>query len=516
MTRALTKPETQTPSLRTRRLLAFILLAAASATGGVATRASASNGPSSNQFKIVWSDDENDNVVRRTGSLSAPIFDNEIPDLVSLTLRLWQPSSVADPYSGVEVTANNAHVFRLDLVVDGLVNPPGPLALGGNPWDPARFGIQPIYGFIELDVDAQKNSGGELEPVARNRYLANVARLGGLPEGSIGQRAAQSASDYDNMFFTGPQFERTGAEFDLVLCGCFTPTIVAENGNLDGTLDEGETMIVNGRFFERMQAVAPFAGSFGGADFGLYDPNVDLRFSHDVGTGQTTISLVYALDQTGAAMLTGQPEEPMDLSVLNQTSVAEALNDLIFTAEGLFGPITDPAVNELIQPWSGRDPFDSLDVTSWDATALLGTTYTNQTSTLYVWTDLGFNATFGDMNTDGVLDALDQDSINNAIATMDGSIEDADGVVNGAVQIINFGPNFELHDITGDGVIDSADVDAATPPLIGDLNGDGAVDGADLAMLLIQWGLDDTPADLNDDSVVDGADLAVLLINWTG
>lgn len=462
----------------------------------------------------AWMDAAGDQVIRRTGSLTAPIFDGAIVDLRSLTLRHWQPASVADPFSGQEIPAQGAHVFRLDLVVGGLVNPPGPLALGGSPWDPDRFGVRPIYGFIELDVDRQKNSGGELDPVARNRYLANVARFGGLPEGSIGERAATTAAEYDSFFTTDPQYERTGAEFALVLCGCFNPTIVAETGDNNGMLDAGETMIVRGRFFERMQAVAAFAGAFGGSDFGLYDPNVNLRFTHNIAVDETTISLVYALDQAGASSLTGQPQQPMDLSVMNHTSVAEALNDLIFTANGAFGPITNPAVAELLAPWQGRNPFDNLDVTDWDATTLVGTGYVQQTGALYAWTDLGFNFTFGDMTTDGFVNTDDALDINVTIASLDGGPADADGVMNGAVQIVSFGPNFNLRDVNSDGVIESGDASAILPPPTGaDLNGDGVVNGADLAALLAQWGTDGT-ADLNGDGVVDGADLAGLLSNW--
>ena len=463
----------------------------------------------------TWTDSSADTGFRPTGSLAAPHFSVQ-PDLLSLTIRGWLPTSQADPYTGAEVPAAGAHIFRLDLLVDGLVNPPGPLALGGAPWSPGEFGDDPLYGFIELDIDGQSNSGGELEPVARVRYLANVARFGGLPTGSIGAHAAQSAADYDGVFLTEPVFEESGAEFTLVLCGCFQPTLISQTGNGDGRLDTGETMIVRGRFFERMQAVAPFAGSFGGSDFGLYDPDVDLRFANDAQLDETTVSLVYALDQTGASILTGEPEQPMDLSLYNHTSLAEGLNDLILTSEGAFGPITDPAVFELIREWQNRPLADVLNVLDWDATALLGGSYINQgAGALYVWTDTGFNATFGDMDTDGFVTPADQVAIANTITSMDGGPTDADGFVNGSVQIVNFGPNFNLHDLDNNGFINAADINAL-PTTTGDLNGDGRVNGVDLALVLSEWGSTTSAADLNGDGVVDGADLAIILSNWTG
>lgn len=493
-----------------RHLLAVVLIALT-----IAPVALGSGDVTVNEFRKMWTDASGDQSFRPTGSVSAPWFDLANVDLQSLTIRFWSPESPANPFAGVEVTMSEAHVFKLELVIDGLVNPPGPLGLGGHPWDPDRFGPRPVFGSIELDVDDRKNSGGELEPIALNRYLANVARFGGLPESSFGERAAKSADDYDGAFFSGPQFERTGAEFALALCGCFAPTLVQESGDNDGILEVGESMLVRGRFFERMQAVAPFAGAFGGSDFGLYDPEVNLRFTHDAFDDVTRIEFVYPLDQTGAATLTGQAQQSMDFSVLNHTSVAEALNDLIFTANGFLGPVSDPAVYEMIEDWEGRSVSEGLDIREWNAIALLGASYMQQGTALYVWTDTGFDSTFGDLTTDGVTDSFDAMAIDDAILTLDGSAKDADGLVNGVVQIVNFGPNFNLHDINSDGLIDNADVDALpTGGLLGDLNGDGFVNGADLAALLAQWGQPGA-ADLNNDGAVDGADLATMLANWS-
>ena len=47
-----------------------------------------------------------------------------------------------------------------------------------------------------------------------------------------------------------------------------------------------------------------------------------------------------------------------------------------------------------------------------------------------------------------------------------------------------------------------------------DITGDGIVDGADLARVLGAWGTDASGGDVNGDGIVDGADLALVLANW--
>ncbi len=49
----------------------------------------------------------------------------------------------------------------------------------------------------------------------------------------------------------------------------------------------------------------------------------------------------------------------------------------------------------------------------------------------------------------------------------------------------------------------------------GDVTGDGVVDAADLAALIVAWGSNDPTFDLNGDGAVDGADLGVLLTAWS-
>ncbi len=51
-------------------------------------------------------------------------------------------------------------------------------------------------------------------------------------------------------------------------------------------------------------------------------------------------------------------------------------------------------------------------------------------------------------------------------------------------------------------------------PKPGDVTGDGVVDGADLARILGSFGTSATGGDLNGDGIVDGADIAIVLAHW--
>jgi Dockerin type I domain len=475
-----------------------------------------------------WNDTQGDEKIRETGVVGFGQFNNlALPDIRSLKLTAWQATDpVNDPYTGVEVDPATANLVRFDIVLTGLVNPPGPLALGASPFDPYMFGNRPVYGFFEFNLDGVDNSGGELENVAKFRYLANAARFGGLPTGTIGDRAAKSAFDYDGFFFSGPQFERSGAELTLILCGCFTPALVSETGNGDGLFDAGETMIVRGRFLERFVSIAPFSGVFGGSDFGLYDPEVNLRFDHDVSSDTTTVTLVYALNAQGAADLTGQPVQPLDNLLINHTSIAEMLRDIVLTSSGCCGPIfNDPVVIVLAQDWISpsfpdvaaieQEITQYLNPTQWTASGIVGTAYSTQQSALYVWTDVGYAWRFADMTQDGIVDSADETALTAALNALDGGPQDADGTVNGVVSLINFGPNFCLYDLNYDGAVDTADATVISTIRPADLNGDGVVDSIDLATVLANWGpCAGCASDLNSDGVIDSIDLANVLADW--
>lgn len=474
----------------------------------------------------VYTDPAGDAAVHRTDpGGAAPINPASVlPDLRLLTMQGWLPQSVADPYQGTPVDSDHAHVLRLDLVLDGLINPPGPLSQFAPSHDPYRYGPSPVYGFVEFDLDRDRDTGGEIGGGSIYRYLANVARFGGLPSGSLAGRAARSAADYDFDFYTGPYFERSGEDFSLVLCGCNPVTVVSAGGNGDLIFDAGETWVVRGRFFQRAAGYRQASAVFGGSDFGLYDPMVNLRFSHSIATDTTTITLVYALDMLGAAMLTGQPQQPLDPIIEiggNHSSVLEGLQDLVNGARGLNGgPLVGPTFT-LTDRWRNKDPSDMLDVTHWRPTAMVGTAYAAPSASLYAWTDIGFGgAVYGDVNGDGLVTDADRAAVAVFIAANDGTDDDADGADDGSVHLQDYPANFSPYDVTGDGAIDQVDIAFYPVGCPADWDHDGQVTPLDVAMFVNAWfadlGAGTTVTDFDHNGVVQPADLALFVSAWFG
>ena len=404
----------------------------------------------------VFRDRAGDAVIRRTDAgNNAPLPQGFVPiDLLEMRMEGWEPfSPQTDPYSG-DTSGGDEDIVRIQIVVDGLVAPPGPIALDASPFAPFMFGDRPLYGYFEIDIDDQKNTGGEMMPLARNRYLANVGRFGEVPDGSFGERMVREEGDLDDSFATLPQFERSGGEFTIPLCGCFTPTIVSQDGDMDSKFDPGETWIVRGRFFERFVAFAPESGFFGGSDFGHFDPEVDLQFKHDIATDKTTVTLVFPITNAGAAMLSGQPVQPLDLNVANQTSIEEALDDLIIGADFASG-----ILSELTDGWRGRDTDDFYRPRDWHALAIVGSVSTEKDpSALFVWTDVGFDETRGDFDGTGNYATQDNDLLENTINQLDGGPDDADGTVNGEVLLSDFPREFSVFDLNYDGLLGEADL----------------------------------------------------------
>ena len=405
----------------------------------------------------VWIDAQQDAVIRRTdpGAVNPINPRSTLPDIITLVVSGWSPfDPVTNRFLGSFTTTRDAHIFRIDIVFSGLVNPPGQLEPGNPAFNPYEFGESPVYGFLDLDIDSDKDTGGELTFPAENRYLANVARFGSIPHDSFGQRAAQSADDIDPDFFTPPFFERTGTDFVVTLCGCWDVEIVSEGGNGNRIFDEGETWLVRGRFFERSQGYVGASAGFGGSAQGHWDQLTTIQFSHDLATDTTVITLVEPLDMTGAALLKGEPLQPIDFNFANHSSIVEALNDIIEGAGGaLFGPVF-----ELTRKWRGRDPERFLDVDDWEAIALFGTTYAIPSDHPYVWTDIGFDETPGDVNGDNFADDLDISEIREYVYENDGTVVDADGVKNGRFTLINRGINFSLFDLDGNYIVEGEDL----------------------------------------------------------
>ncbi len=497
------------PRAMTRGIVAaslLIALAAPSAHAGDTT--------------TVFTDAADDAVLRPTdaGGDCAVHPDGVIPDLLEVRIRGWQsPTAATDPYSGSAREGRGASLFRLDVTFAGLLNPPGTLGAGGTTFDPFAFGPSPVYGNLEIDIDRSSSTGGELGSSARSRYLTNVARFGHRPYGSIASRAVEWSDQIDSDFYTSPQFERSGADWSLSLCGCNSVTIVTEGGNGNGIFDAGETWIVQSRFFKRSGGYQAASGVFGGSQPGLYDPQVKLRFEHDIGTDRTTVTLVWAVNAQGAALLTGQPQQAYDQSIAagNHASVAEGLRDLIIGAQGgNGGPLSGP-VATLTNGWAEEELSDEnlTDPTRWRMTALFGMPCATEGEAYFIWTDSGFNETFGDCDGDEIAGPADQAIMQTVIQTEDGGPRDLDSAVDGIVTV-GTGETWSYFDLNGDGIISGADIALLDAPCLADWNSDGLRTVTDIFAFLASWFAQEPRADIDGQSGIGVADIFAFLSAW--
>lgn len=454
-----------------------------------------------------WFDPSNDAVIRRTDPGADGFLHPEgtVPDLLHVSLAGWQADdALADPFKGVVVPGDGAHLLRLTVTFRGLVNPPGTLAFNGEAYDPFTFGPSPVFGSLEIDVDADRDTGGELGGGATQRYLANVARFGRVPTGSLAGRTVRSHDDIDLNFDSYPQYERSGADFALTMCGCWDTTIVSEDGDLDGVFDLDETWVVRGRFFERTKGYKGASFMLGGSDLFLYDPPINVQFKHASVSNATTITLVFPLDMIGAADLLGGDVQNMDNCIdqcmpgSNHFSVAEAMNDVV-TYLNTFTP--DQDTWELTKNWKDREVTDHLNPADWKVTALFGMAYLNQEDAFYAWTDTGLAEKHGDLDGDGDADFFDEATLIGGVYLLDGLSGDADGAINGVVKLPIPGTHFNVLDLDADDEIQMLDRYAYGDPA--DLNEDGVVDLLDFVdfQLLVHTG--NPGADFNLDQKVD-------------
>ena len=451
----------------------------------------------------AWNDPAGDAVIRRTDDgLMAPLIPNAtLPDIVAASICGWNPTSpTTNPYAGQVVPAAGAHIFKLDLVFQGLINPPGPIQFPDNP---TQFGPSPLYGYLDLDVDQDINTGGE-QPGGRYNYLEQVARFGALPTGPLADRAVRGRADVDFDFYTAPFYERSGADFTLTFCGCTAASVVSEGGDGDGLFEAGETWIVRGTFFQRSAGYQCASYAFGGFQAGLYEPTVNLRFQHNTTTNQTTVTLVFPLTMRGASILTGQPEQQWDFTYggSNHFSVFEAHSDVVTAVD------EGAAVDEctiLAANWAGRDPANYLNVLNWNATALFGGTYAQHPfGASYVWTDIGFRQVVGDMNGDGRADSTDRAIIQAYIAEADGTADDADGIVDNAVVLPGFAFNYNVHDVNGDGAVNLMDIAFIPADCPANWDMTNGLDTSDFFAFLKDFFEGD--ADFNGDGLTDSSD----------
>lgn len=448
----------------------------------------------------VFTDPPGDAVLRPTdrggdGEVSSSAV---LPDIISLTISGWSPASPAsDPYTGTVVPSEGSHIFRLQVVLNGLVNPPGTLGLSGQSFDPYKFGPSPVFGFIELDVDDRKDTGGYLGAAAESRFMANVARFGVRPAGSIGERIAIGSAEYDRNIFTGAQYEWSGTDWSLSFCGCSSVTLVSEVGNGNGIFEAGETMIVRGRFFARAEGYISASGMSGGSVGGAYDPFVNVRFKHDVSSGRTTVTFVGAVTNQGYGMLAGTSTPPINFRADDGWSIEEGVTDLIDSV-----PFATGEAFVLYEAWDGRSVEDALVPVEWRATALLGTSYTDEfVDGLYVWTDVGFGLKTGDLDGDSVAGSLDKAVFRNWVYANDGGAFDSDGVKNGRVVIDGVPYGFSLYDLDASGVVVHKDLNAYGPRA--DLTGDGVRDVFDFLAFQNYFDAGDLRADFDLSETLD-------------
>ncbi len=397
-------------------------------------------------------------------------------DLLDMTIGRWQaPDPQADPFQGQ--FGRRGDFLRLNLRLAGLVNPPG--IIREERRQPFTYGPHPIFGFIEVDMDATVQTGGELKLLdLKERYLANVARFGGKPSvPRFKDRVARRAADIHLPFNRPPFVKRSGEEFHLAFLGHLfrEEKIERRVGNRNFIFEAGEMWRIKGPIFHRAHGFEKFSLAEGCEIHGGYLPQVDLEFLHDVRSDVTLISLVYPLTNAAAARMRGEREQRMNGRYCDHSSVEEALFDLILSARWLLGhPSGDPA-EPIILGWARQHPpHHYLMPTNWLMTALLGTTYSRprDREALFVWTDVYPNLVRGDVNGDEQADERDKREIQQYI-------ED-EGHGRGYVEIPDFASDFSIFDIN---YSDSVDLlDARLRPRFGDGDGDDDVDLADFAV----------------------------------
>ena len=238
----------------------------------------------------------------------------------------------------------------MELVFDGLLNPPGPMTAV---YAPHLYGPNPLFGFVEFDVDTNGDSGGNVDaPLIR--YNGNVARFGGLPVGgAFKDRISTNGWDPDGLYETPPWIDRSGGDFELEFRGDEVTAIQHIAGDSDGIFEKGETWDLYGRFFRREQGYDACAG-------GPYEPVVCLRFAHVPPTITTTglrstapvteatdpppvggvkyVTFIYPLTNEAYAEANGQSVEPGDTWDFNANSILEGLEILKNSAQAALCP----------------------------------------------------------------------------------------------------------------------------------------------------------------------------------
>ncbi len=472
---------------------------------------------------VTTADGVGDDVIRRTDlGAQGPIDTSahRTADLLSVTMGTWHPvAPQVDVFAGD--FSVDGEFGRLDLVLAGLMNPPG--SVDPLDFEPFAFGDHPVYGFIEIDMDLDVDTGGEID-APQYRYLGNVVRFGGQPPDKevFEHRVALDGSAFDGDFDSEPYVERHGEEFHVALLGgeFVAGDVEIVSGDADFTFEAGEVWMIEASWFHRAHGFERFSVAKGSSVAGQYAPESYVQFAHDVASDTTRLSFVFALTNVGWALMHGEVPQAMNHDPTDHASVLEALNDLMVSAVILDSIPSGDSEEEIIIGWKDKTPADYLVPAEWRVTALLGSSYTapNPLGEFFVWTDIFPNVTRGDVNGEDGNNNDDREEIDEHIEEHDGD----DGVVDGAVTISGFADDFSVYDVSHDGVVNSLDVLLVSEP--GDQDADGDVDLADFQRL--QWCFtgsgvpyelpDCVLADLDGDGDVDVEDVKRFELAETG
>ena len=429
-----------------------------------------------------------------------PGTDANLPDLLYATLGCWAPDDPPnDPYTGIYTASGG--FLRLDLVFPGLLNPPGPV---GASYEPMLYGTNPLFGWVEFDMDANEETGGDTAQPELG-YNANAARFGGMPQGErFMGRVGTDGLPWDREDFDAvPAIHRSGEEFSLRLEGEWIIEIdfVIDDG--DGIFEEGEEWVLGGYFFWRASGYEPLTYAQ------VYAPWVTIRFGHSLDDNTTTVSFVYPLDNAAHALMydaerdsgESKQSEPMDFFDWNANSVLEALTDLNLSAIDPPSGTEDHEHRPLLIQWADQDPVDHLNPWYWRTTMLFGTALESAPleGGAYVWTDIRPNVVVGDFNGDGLVSATDSQMLADFLAQHDADpLYDAGGEPwgepDGEIVLLDFAFRFSIFDGDYDGLVP----DAGGLPFQGpcDYYNDGDVDLMDYQAFQFCFSL--TPLDPDD------------------
>ncbi len=406
------------------------------------------------------------------------------PSLAGMRVGPWSPTdAMLDLFDGCWDDAGN--FVRIEILFDEFHNPPGPIGLVDFTYNPYQYGIDPVYGWFDIDIDANPQTGGDINTFA-NRYLGNVARFGGRPPPPLACRTALNGDDNDNNPNTAPHVERSGEDFHIALFGGLTTSIERRIGDNDNNFEPDESWVLTGRYLHRAHAYELFSSANGD---GTYEPLCQLEFRHFAVYNATRVTLVYPLNQEGSAEQLGidANQIPTDSNADNENSLLEAMLDLCNVAAQIQpgSPLVNNPHYEVIEPWRNADANTFLDPAAWQLTALIGTAYPQQDffGALLAWTDAYPRPLLGDFTGDGNINITDVAFFNMRLGMLDGQFPfDNDNSVNGSVTIPNFGPNFDVLDLNYDGFINDDDRDLIIIP--GDINADLQVNALDIDALV--------------------------------